>query len=158
MATPTTELRKDLAALRLERTDALAPSRPWRWIALAGVAVLLAVGAFLRVRSGNVVKVETARVTTLDAPAGGPAFVPVLSGSGYIVSAERYVAIGVRVPGRIERYFVEEGDRVAANDPLVQIDPSRSSRSNSSKPSEASESCTDSAMLSPIQLRLADLE
>jgi HlyD family secretion protein len=32
------------------------------------------------------------------------------------------VSIGVRVPGRIERYFVEEGQHVRQGDPLVQLD------------------------------------
>jgi RND family efflux transporter MFP subunit len=40
-----------------------------------------------------------------------------------VVSADRYVAIGVRVAGRIDRYFVEEGDRVEPGQALVQLDP-----------------------------------
>ena len=32
------------------------------------------------------------------------------------------MSIGVRVPGRIERYFVEEGQAVHRGDPLVQLD------------------------------------
>ena len=50
----------------------------------------------------------------------GPA--PVLSGSGYVVTGDRYVSIGVRVAGRIDRYFVEEGQSVRQGDPLVQLD------------------------------------
>jgi RND family efflux transporter MFP subunit len=46
-----------------------------------------------------------------------------VSGAGYVVSADRYVAIGVRVAGRIDRYFVEEGDRVEPGQALVQLDP-----------------------------------
>jgi RND family efflux transporter MFP subunit len=48
--------------------------------------------------------------------------VPVLSGAGYVVSADRYISIGVRVPGRIERYLAEEGQHVKEGDPLVQLD------------------------------------
>jgi RND family efflux transporter MFP subunit len=47
---------------------------------------------------------------------------PVLSGSGYIVTGDRYISIGVRVPGRIDRYFVEEGQSVQQDEPLVQLD------------------------------------
>jgi RND family efflux transporter MFP subunit len=47
---------------------------------------------------------------------------PILSGSGYIVTGERYVSIGVRVAGRIDRYFVEEGQNVRRGDSLVQLD------------------------------------
>jgi RND family efflux transporter MFP subunit len=54
------------------------------------------------------------------AGATGPA--PLLSGSGYVVTGDRYVSIGVRVPGRIDRYFVEEGQSVKKGDPLVQLD------------------------------------
>ena len=53
---------------------------------------------------------------------GMQAAVAILSGSGYIVTGERYISIGVRVPGRIDRYFVEEGQQVRAGAPLVQLD------------------------------------
>jgi multidrug efflux pump subunit AcrA (membrane-fusion protein) len=46
----------------------------------------------------------------------------VLAGSGYVVSADRYISIGVRVPGRIDRYLVEEGAHVKAGDALVELD------------------------------------
>lgn len=122
MATNPTQLRSDLAALHLERTDAVAPSRRKWWI--GGLVVLLLAGVIAqRLTAAKVVAVETAHATVIQNPVGSPAFVPVLAGSGYVVSAERYVAIGVRFPGRIERYFVEEGDRVQVGDPLVQIDP-----------------------------------
>ena len=32
-----------------------------------------------------------------------------LTGSGYVVTGDRYISLGVRVPGRIEAYLVEEG-------------------------------------------------
>jgi RND family efflux transporter MFP subunit len=47
---------------------------------------------------------------------------PVLSGSGYIVTGDRYVSVGVRVAGRIDHYFVEEGQSVKKSEPLVQLD------------------------------------
>jgi HlyD family secretion protein len=67
------------------------------------------------------VPVEVARVSGADAAT--PDAVAVVSGAGYVVSADRYVAIGVRVAGRIDRYFVEEGDRVEPGQALVQLDP-----------------------------------
>lgn len=48
--------------------------------------------------------------------------IPILSGSGYIVTGDRYVSVGVRVAGRIDRYFVEEGQDVHKGDALVQLD------------------------------------
>jgi RND family efflux transporter MFP subunit len=46
----------------------------------------------------------------------------VLSGSGYVVTGEKYVSIGVRVPGRIDAYLVDESDAVKQGQPLVQLD------------------------------------
>jgi RND family efflux transporter MFP subunit len=81
-------------------------------LAIAGFAAWAVIGRTLPV---------TVAYATLAAPGqAGPA--PVLSGSGYIVTGDRYVSIGVRVPGRIERYFVEEGQSIRKGDPLVQID------------------------------------
>ena len=129
--TPKTErddrLRDDLASLRIERDAAADPrapapaarsgrcgSRSWPgWRLLAGA------GAWRLVR-GSAVPVTVARATAVDAGTIEPA--PVLSGSGYVVTGERYVSIGVRVAGRIDRYFIEEGQTVKKGDPLVQLD------------------------------------
>jgi RND family efflux transporter MFP subunit len=73
-----------------------------------------------RMAAGRVPVVEA--ISVVVTPAGSGEGVPVLSGAGYVVSADRYISIGVRVAGRIDRYLVEEGDRVRAGDPLVQLD------------------------------------
>ena len=64
--------------------------------------------------------VETAQAAAVEA--GTLETAPVLSGSGYVVTGDRYVSIGVRVAGRIDRYFIEEGQSVRKGDPLVQLD------------------------------------
>jgi RND family efflux transporter MFP subunit len=46
----------------------------------------------------------------------------VLTGSGYVVTGEKYISIGVRVPGRIDAYLVEESQAVSKGQPLVQLD------------------------------------
>jgi RND family efflux transporter MFP subunit len=46
----------------------------------------------------------------------------VLSGAGYVVTGDRYISIGVRVPGRIDAYTVQEGDLVRKGDVLVRLD------------------------------------
>jgi RND family efflux transporter MFP subunit len=121
MAAPaSSELRQDLAALKLDRPPATRRPRRWRWVAL-GVCALGLAGLARRWRAGDAIAVEVARPAVVAARTDG-ARVPVLAGSGYVVSGDRYIAIGVRVPGRIERYFAEEGDRVQRGDPLVQID------------------------------------
>jgi RND family efflux transporter MFP subunit len=122
MATAPDELRENLTALRLERAG--APARPRRgrqWL-LAGLALVIVAGVLgRRIVAGRVPTVQAASVTV--APPGAKDGVPVLSGAGYVVSADRYISIGARVSGRIDRYLVEEGSRVSAGDPLVQLDP-----------------------------------
>ncbi|MFN8543723.1 MAG: efflux RND transporter periplasmic adaptor subunit [Candidatus Binatia bacterium] len=125
MVEPTIESRPELAALRLERRD-LAPARRRRrgtWIAAGAALVLVAAFAWRQTAASRAVAVEVVQPTVVSsATPGQAAAVPVLSGAGYVVSADRYIAIGVTVPGRIERYLVEEGDHVKAGDSLVQLD------------------------------------
>src|SRR5438128_6286380 len=118
------KLRAELASLRLDRGPAAAPVKPRRGRrrvlpAVIALALLAAVAAWV-LRRGQAVPVTVAYATLAAPGQAGPA--PVLSGSGYIVTGDRYVSIGVRVPGRIEHYFVEEGQTVHRGDPLVQLD------------------------------------
>jgi HlyD family secretion protein len=129
-ATPRTagqddRLRADLASLRIERDAGRRPgprrpraSRRGRRVAIAAAVAAVLVAGLLLLRS---------RPTPVDASeavraAPGEAAAPLLSGSGYVVTGDRYVSIGVRVPGRIERYFVEEGQAVHKGDALVALD------------------------------------
>jgi RND family efflux transporter MFP subunit len=120
MATAPDDLLRDLDGLRLDRG---APPRRRRWLRwVVPLLVLLAAAGLLgrRIAAGRVPTVETTPVVVT--PPERAEGVPVLSGAGYVVSADRYISIGVRVAGRIDRYLVEEGDRVRAGDPLVQLD------------------------------------
>ena len=117
-------LRSELASLRIDRDDAdLGPAsrrrRPLLWSGVA-VAVLAALWIGVRARGARVPVVQVAAATAV--AAGTPVRGTVLSGSGYVVTGEKYISIGVRVPGRIERYYVEEGQSVHAGDPLVVLD------------------------------------
>lgn len=69
----------------------------------------------LRAGPEPVVQVETARVRR-------GAILQRITAPGSLV-AKRESRIGPEVEGRIARIFVEDGDRVAAGDPLFQIDP-----------------------------------
>jgi HlyD family secretion protein len=114
-------LREQLAQLRLERDDAAVRGRRrWPWLVGAGV-VIAAVLALVAGRD-RPVAVETAAAKIVPAEGGSVPKVPVLSGAGYVVSADRYISIGVRVAGRIDRYVVEEGDHVKVGDPRVELD------------------------------------
>jgi HlyD family secretion protein len=116
--------RDDLAALRIDRDAvALRPKPRWRgWGIVAALAITFVVaslGAY-RLTIGRTLAVEVAyaeRATGAGAPAA-----TVLTGSGYVVTGDRYISLGVRVPSRIERYLVEEGETVEAKQPLVQLD------------------------------------
>ena len=115
-------LRSELASLRIDRDQAATPARRRRsrlWVTLV-VLALVGLWVGLRARAGRVPEVQVVSAT---ATAPGKAVRgTVLSGSGYVVTGEKYISIGVRVPGRIERYFVEEGQSVHAGDPLVALD------------------------------------
>jgi RND family efflux transporter MFP subunit len=116
-------VRDELAALRIDRRHAPA-DRPRRRLALALAAAALVLAA----AAIAVWRVLAAPLTVQvvyamrSEPGSGAASGPVLSGSGYVVTGEKYVSIGARVPGRIDRFFVDESDRVTRGQPLVQLD------------------------------------
>lgn len=119
------KLRADLASLRIDRSVGAqqAPRRraPHRKAPIIiGGAVVVLIGAAVWAVTGRALPVTVAYATLSTPGQAGPA--PVLSGSGYIVTGDRYISIGVRVAGRIDHYFVEEGQNVHKDDPLVQLD------------------------------------
>src|SRR5262249_54484931 len=122
MAETAEELREKLGTLRLERAPVRPRRGPRRWVVGAVVAaLLLAAGVSYRLLASKAVAVEVAHAGVPGSRT--PDAVAVVSGAGYVVSADRYISIGVRVAGRIDRYFVEEGDRVEPGQELVQLDP-----------------------------------
>ena len=116
-------LRNDLESLRIDRGAATtrAPRRrgrgKWLEAALAGLAVALLLGRAVVNRAKLVVVAQATRLEPGQSTAS-----EILSGSGYVVTGDRYISIGVRVAGRIDHYFVEEGQTVREGDPLVQLD------------------------------------
>ncbi len=116
-------LKEQLRSLRIERATTQGPSKPprRRWPMGVAAVVVLALAAWARYRgvaSTPTVTLATPHVVRGDAPITAP----VLSGSGYVITAEKTIAIGVRVPGRIERFFVDEGDHVKTGDLLARLD------------------------------------
>src|SRR5438045_9168638 len=95
-ATHDERLRAELASLRIDR-DAVPrrarqrPRRRWWWWGV--VLVLLGAAAYWKLTAAPAV-VSVATVLRSTAAQAGP--LPVLSGSGYIVTGGRSVSIGVR--------------------------------------------------------------
>ena len=118
----TEQIRQDLAALELDReVEAAVPARTRRWLApVLVLGVLLTGYALYRAMAGRVTQVQAVPAQVVDAR--GAAALPVLSGSGYLVPAQDKIAIGARIAGRIEKYLVDEGQRVRKGDPLVRIE------------------------------------
>jgi HlyD family secretion protein len=115
-------LRAELSSLRIERDPAprRTPRRRRRWwIPVLLALLVIGAGAVWAMRT-RALAVGVAYATRSAPGEAGP--LPVLSGSGYIVTGDRYVSVGVRVAGRIDRYFVEEGQSVKKGDSLVQLD------------------------------------
>jgi RND family efflux transporter MFP subunit len=114
----------DLHGLRIDATARQQPGHGmlW-WIALTLVLALVIGGSsfWLYQRTLGqppVVQIAFARRVHSGAPVVGP----VLSGAGYVVTGNRYISIGVRVPGRIDAYEVQEGDVVRKGEVLVRLD------------------------------------
>ena len=121
---PARSVRDELSALRIDRSQRTAPPRPpWLKPVLAGagaLVLLLVLVLVWRATFGHVPRVKLAYATR--ATPGASQSGAVLTGSGYVVTGDRYVSLGVRVPGRIEAYLVDEGETVAAGQPLVKLD------------------------------------
>lgn len=121
--TASENLSDQLRRLRIEHGDkgpAPAPPRKRLVVLLAAALAVLGAAAVYRLLLAEslVVEVVRARASETATPLSGA----VLSGSGYVVTGEKYISIGVRVPGRIERFLVEEGDHVEIGQPLVRLD------------------------------------
>ena len=125
MAAESERRRDDLAALRIDRSAPAVRERPrwWgpAWIGAASALFLLLCFFAWRATLGRVADVNVA-YAQVSGPGGAATPAAVLTGSGYVVTGDRYISLGVRVPGRIEAYLVEEGERVVKGQPLVRLD------------------------------------
>jgi HlyD family secretion protein len=120
--TELTDLKGELASLRIDR-DRPAAS-PWRWplLLFVPVVVILAVLYGLRARDAmSATTVETAPATLTSgggAAAGGS---PVLAASGYLV-ARRKAVVSAKIQGRLSELRVEEGSRVRAGEIIARLE------------------------------------
>ena len=114
----------NLHSLRIDPTARHPQGRHWLWsvfLTLMLAAVIGGTSLWLYPRTiGRPVEVHVAYAQVVGK--GAAATGPVLSGAGYVVTGNRYVSIGVRVPGRIDAYEVQEGDFVRKGAVLVRLD------------------------------------
>jgi HlyD family secretion protein len=117
-------VRDDLASLRIDRSrpPRAAGGSRLRTAAIAGGAlVLLAAAGFVWRSLAAPLEVSVVYAQRTE-PGGETASGAVLSGSGYVVTGDKYISIGVRVAGRIDAYLVDESDKVTKGQPLVRLD------------------------------------
>jgi len=149
-----TDLKGELASLKIDRTR---PARsPWRWPLLLLIPVVLFLAALYALRaqqafSAPEVETTTAAVSRDAEPSAGT---PILTASGYVV-ARRKAVVSAKIQGRLSWLGVEEGSRVREGEVIARLE---------SNDYEASVARAKAAVLraeadlaeSERQLRLAD--
>lgn len=119
------ELRNDLAALKIERSHHHLPS-PKRWplFLLLPAALFLGGAYFLRFQN-RPLEVTTAKVSKSEVSAesvsAANAGAPLLTASGYIV-ARRKAVVSAKIQGRLSSLRVEEGSRVREGEIIARLE------------------------------------
>ncbi|HUL80147.1 MAG TPA: efflux RND transporter periplasmic adaptor subunit [Vicinamibacteria bacterium] len=116
-----TDLKGELATLKIDRTR--RKSSPWRWplLLLAPVVVVLLVLYALRAQqafSATEVETTTVVVSRDVAPSAGT---PILTASGYVV-ARRKAVVSAKIQGRLSDLRVEEGSVVREGEVLARLE------------------------------------
>ncbi len=118
------ELRNDLAALKIERGS--QNTKPRRWpLLLLFPAVLILGGAYFLRFTNQPLDVGTAKVTKTEVTAesirASNAGAPLLTASGYIV-ARRKAVVSAKIQGRLSSLRVEEGSRVKEGEIIARLE------------------------------------
>jgi multidrug efflux pump subunit AcrA (membrane-fusion protein) len=104
-----TDLKQDLASLRIPESGTLKSRRRRRWPWAIAAMLLLLAAAFMRSAVATV-KVDTV-TPTVHTGTNLLAGSPVLTASGYVVARRRAV-VSAKIQGRLAELHVEEGARV----------------------------------------------
>jgi HlyD family secretion protein len=114
-----TDLKQDLASLRIPESGSLKSTRRRRW-PWAVAAVAVAVGVVFWRSAGATVEVQTVTPTV---QTGSNMFAgsPVLTASGYVVARRRAV-VSAKIQGRLAELRVEEGARVAEGEVFARLE------------------------------------
>ena len=119
------DLKKDLAALRLEREPDTQPRRRWVvWLVLAVFLVAAGGGAWWWFSRERPVEVETATVSSRQAGTQAA----VLNATGY-VTARRRATVSSKITGKVIEVNIEEGMAVRQGQVLARLDAETQSAS-----------------------------
>jgi HlyD family secretion protein len=119
--TNVTDLKGELASLKIDRTR--KRKSPWRWpvlLLLPVVVVLVALYALRAQQAFSATEVETttAAVSREIAPSAGT---PILTASGYVV-ARRKAVVSAKIQGRLSELRVEEGSVVREGETIARLE------------------------------------
>ncbi|HUP39750.1 MAG TPA: efflux RND transporter periplasmic adaptor subunit [Vicinamibacterales bacterium] len=113
-----TDLKDDLAALRLDREPDTQPRRRWiGWAVLAVLLIAAAGGAWWWLSRERPIKVEIATVSSRQAGAQAA----VLNATGY-VTARRRATVSSKITGKVVEVNIEEGMAVSEGQVLARLD------------------------------------
>jgi len=115
------DLKTDLAALRLGPQESTPKRRPW--IPLIVLLTIAAVGLWAwRASAGyRALEVETVQAAARQGAAISREGQPVLTASGYLV-ARRDAVVSAKIQGRLSELRVEEGDRVQKGEVIAMLE------------------------------------
>ena len=114
-----TDLKQDLASLRLPDSGSLKSARRRRWPWAAGVMLLIVVILMWR-SAGAAIEVSTV-TPTIHTGTNLLAGTPVLTASGYVVARRRAV-VSAKIQGRLSELHVEEGARVEEGQVFARLE------------------------------------
>jgi RND family efflux transporter MFP subunit len=117
-----TNLKDDLASLRIDQSARAGTSKRGLWITLVIVLVAVATAGWVWSTRVDAIAVKTVAVKA--ETGGGPAPGAVLNASGY-VTARRRATVSSKVTGKVLEVFVEEGKAVHRGQVLARLDASQ---------------------------------
>src|SRR6266446_1980176 len=123
MALEATRTNLELATLRIERPQEQPRRKRSRLVSISILLLLTAVlgAASYVIYAKTVGRPQTVQTLMVLANRGGQPGV-VLTGSGYVVTRQKYITIGTKILGQIVAEPIEEGQHVRIGDVLAQID------------------------------------
>jgi RND family efflux transporter MFP subunit len=154
-AVAVSDLTSDLASLKIQREQDPNRPRPWRAVLFALFAAGAAAAAWYfgyPALEGRIFKAEVA-VTEIATVSPAQASVTVTS-TGYVVP-QVISKVGVKIPGRIAKVFVKEGDVVKAGDVLAQLE---ATDQRSSIAAASSRALAASARIDTARANLAEIQ